>query len=208
MIYHKKITNNEITISEIINDIEGLLYGKNNWNENNNNSSLGENEDDSNKFCKIDLNEDVSGDIEDSKADNVPVDIKEETKNIELMKTKVKLMDDNDLEGLLLTKPFETNINNNEKNENENENNEKELIDEEDKNDKDSSIVINDNDNNSSNNNQSDVNEEEIKNLESKLNNMRFKDEEPIYIYTKMEKKRKAITENIFDSLYINKSKK
>ena len=82
------------------------------------------------------------------------IDLKEETKNIELMKTKVKLMDDNDLEGLLLTKPFETNINNNEKNENENENNEKELIDEEDKNDKDSSIVINDNDNNSSNNNQ------------------------------------------------------
>ena len=121
MIYHKKITNNEITISEIINDIEGLLYGKNNWNENNNNSSLGENEDDSNKFCKIDLNEDVN-----------ELDI----------------------------------------------------------------------------NSQSDVNEEEIKNLESKLNNMRFKDEEPIYIYTKMEKKRKAIRETIFDSLYINKSKK
>ena len=78
------------------------------------------------------------------------VDEKEETKDIKLMKTKVKLMDENDIEGLLLTKPFETNVNNNENNENENI--EKELIDEEDKNDKDSSIVINDEDNNNNNN--------------------------------------------------------
>ena len=73
------------------------------------------------------------------------LDIKEDTKDINFMKTKVNIMEDNDLEGLLLTKPFETNINNNE-------NNEKELIDEEEKG---SSIVINDNDNdNNSSNNQ------------------------------------------------------
>ena len=83
------------------------------------------------------------------------VDEKEETKDIKLMKTKVKLMDENDIEGLLLTKPFETNVNNNENNENENI--EKELIDEEDKNDKDSSIVINDEDNNSNNQNNNKI---------------------------------------------------
>ena len=68
---------------------------------------------------------------------NKIIDIKEEEKNIDFMRTKVNLMEDNDLDGLLLTKPFETN----------NENNENELIDEEEKNEKESSIVINDNDN-------------------------------------------------------------
>lgn len=70
-------------------------------------------------------------------------EIKEERNEIDLMKTKVNLMDDNDLEGLLLTKPFETNINNKEN----------DLIDEEEKNEKGSSIIINDNDDNDKSNN-------------------------------------------------------
>ena len=76
------------------------------------------------------------------------IDVKEETKDIDFLKTKVNLMDDNDLEGLLITKPFETN-NNNEINEN----NEKELINGEDKNEIEDSIVIKDDDNDKSENN-------------------------------------------------------
>ena len=81
--------------------------------------------------------------IDEKESENKMMEIKEEKKDIELMKTKINLMDDNDLEGLLLTKPYETNLNNNENNEN----NEQQLIDEENKNDKGSSIVINDDDN-------------------------------------------------------------
>ena len=81
--------------------------------------------------------------IDEKESENKMMELKEEKKDIDLMKTKINLMDDNDLEGLLLTKPYETNLNNNENNEN----NEQQLINEENKNDKGSSIVINDDDN-------------------------------------------------------------
>ena len=62
--------------------------------------------------------------------------------------------------------------------------------------------------------NESDINsqrnekEEEIENLENKLNNIELEDEEPMDIYIKIQHKRKADTEEIFDSLYNKKSKK
>ena len=69
------------------------------------------------------------------------VDIKEEKKDINFMKAKINLMDDNDLEGLLLTTPVESNLITNK------ENNAQQLIDEDNKKDIDSSIIINDNEN-------------------------------------------------------------
>ena len=57
------------------------------------------------------------------------------------MKAKINLMDDNDLEGLLLTTPVESNLITNK------ENNAQQLIDEDNKKDIDSSIIINDNEN-------------------------------------------------------------
>ena len=73
--------------------------------------------------------------------ENKLVDIKEEKKDINFMKTKINLMDDNDLEGLLLTTPVESNLITNK------ENNAQQLIDEDNKKDIDSSIIINDNEN-------------------------------------------------------------
>ena len=76
-----------------------------------------------------------------SENENKLVDIKEEKKDINFMKTKINLMDDNDLEGLLLTTPVESNLITNK------ENNAQQLIDEDNKKDIDSSIIINDNEN-------------------------------------------------------------
>ena len=73
--------------------------------------------------------------------ENKLVDIKEEKKDINFMKAKINLMDDNDLEGLLLTTPVESNLITNK------ENNAQQLIDEDNKKDIDSSIIINDNEN-------------------------------------------------------------
>ena len=73
--------------------------------------------------------------------ENKLVEIKEEKKDINFMKTKINLMDDNDLEGLLLTTPVESNLITNK------ENNAQQLIDEDNKKDIDSSIIINDNEN-------------------------------------------------------------
>jgi len=73
--------------------------------------------------------------------ENKLVDIKEEKKDINFMKTKINLMDDNDLEGLLLTTPVESNLITNK------ENNAQQLIDGDNKKDIDSSIIINDNEN-------------------------------------------------------------
>ena len=116
--FSKTIQNNENSVSEIIIDIVGLLFGENNCIERNSKNALAIKNDD---FIKIDANEDAN----------------------------------------------ESDINS-----------------------------------------QSDEKEEEIENLENKLNNIRLEDEEPMDIHFKIEHKRKADTEEIFDSLYNKKSKK
>lgn len=103
---------------------------------------------------KTEIDNTFDGDIEEKNHE-----IKEDNKDIDLLKTKVNLMDDNDLEGLLLTSPFETNGGNNQNDFIEKES-KKDLIDKDneekkEKNDKDidSSIVINDDDKSNGENN-------------------------------------------------------
>ena len=103
---------------------------------------------------KTEIDNTIDGDIEEKNHE-----IKEDNKDIDLLKTKVNLMDDNDLEGLLLTSPFETNGGNNQNDFIEKES-KKDLIDkdndvkiEKNDKDKDSSIVINDDDKSNGENN-------------------------------------------------------